>query len=265
MDRYRIAIDIGNTNVHCAIIDTLKLKCLKREQFLSNYLHKKIQPTIEDLLTGFSEPISECIISSTIKQALVDTAKILKNIPKITIVKFHYGDHLPIKIEYQNPNLLGLDRIAHALFANAFAPTENVIVICAGSAITIDLITKGNVFEGGAIMPGIAMQLKALHQFTDALPLLPVPTILNENSKDQSSNHPIEPIGKATQECMYSGVIHGTIGALVNLVNQYKSSKEKYRIVCTGGDWNLLKQFFPKKSEHIPDLTLIGVGLFPKK
>ena len=39
-----------------------------------------------------------------------------------------------------------------------------------GSAITVDLVSPKGEFLGGAILPGIAMSARALHEYTDLLP-----------------------------------------------------------------------------------------------
>ena len=41
-----------------------------------------------------------------------------------------------------------------------------------GTAITVDLVSADGAFLGGAILPGIAMSARALHEFTDLLPLV---------------------------------------------------------------------------------------------
>ena len=43
-----------------------------------------------------------------------------------------------------------------------------------GSAITVDLVSAAGAFAGGAILPGMAMAARALHEFTDLLPLVEV-------------------------------------------------------------------------------------------
>ena len=46
------------------------------------------------------------------------------------------------------------------------------MIVDVGSAITVDLVSADGAFLGGAILPGIAMSARALHEFTDLLPLV---------------------------------------------------------------------------------------------
>ncbi|MDR2425247.1 MAG: type III pantothenate kinase [Prevotellaceae bacterium] len=79
---------------------------------------------------------------------------------------------VPIKNRYQTPETLGSDRLATAVGVNACFPNTNLIVFDFGTAITIDFIDSNNTFLGGNISPGLAIRFKALHTFTNSLPLI---------------------------------------------------------------------------------------------
>lgn len=78
---------------------------------------------------------------------------------------------LPIKVEYATPGTLGADRLAAALGAWKRNPGKTVLVADAGTALTLDLLTADGVYRGGNISAGLAMRLRALHEFTSRLPL----------------------------------------------------------------------------------------------
>ena len=48
------------------------------------------------------------------------------------------------------------------------------MIVDVGTAITVDLVSADGAFLGGAILPGIQMSARALHEFTDLLPLVDV-------------------------------------------------------------------------------------------
>ena len=60
---------------------------------------------------------------------------------------------------------------------------SNLLVVDLGTCITFDVVDSQNRYLGGNISPGLQMRLQALHQFTQALPLVsldednPVPVI----------------------------------------------------------------------------------------
>src|SRR4051812_33377583 len=78
---------------------------------------------------------------------------------------------LPIELRVDYPERVGLDRVAAAVAANVLRTADQpTIVIGAGSAITVNLVSAGGAFEGGVILPGFRMSAEALYG-ADMLPL----------------------------------------------------------------------------------------------
>src|SRR5690606_693920 len=73
---------------------------------------------------------------------------------------------LPIQNHYQTPDTLGMDRLAGACGAHALFPTQNCLVIDAGTCVTFDFVDGSGVYYGGGISPGLHMRFKAMHTFT---------------------------------------------------------------------------------------------------
>jgi type III pantothenate kinase len=71
---------------------------------------------------------------------------------------------------YREPALLGADRW-HAMIAarQAYAP-KPLVVVCAGTATTVDWIDAGGRFIGGVIAPGFALMTHSLAAGTARLP-----------------------------------------------------------------------------------------------
>jgi len=118
---------------------------------------------------------------------------------------------LPIQIDYKTPETLGRDRIAGVVGARSLYPDQASLVIDAGTCITYDVIDADGVYGGGQICPGLHMRLKAMHHFTDKLPLI-----------EWESG--FEMIGKSTEECMVSGAILGTINEMKAFIADYNLS-----------------------------------------
>src|SRR5205823_1458422 len=76
---------------------------------------------------------------------------------------------LPIKVRTETPAETGVDRVL-----NVAAAYEQIgkacVVVDAGTAITVDCCNDAGDFVGGAIAPGVALQLDALHDRTAKLP-----------------------------------------------------------------------------------------------
>ena len=70
---------------------------------------------------------------------------------------------------YDEPARLGADRWAAAIGAWQVMQRD-CLVVCAGTATTIDLIRHDGLFAGGCILPGLDMMLDALARNTAGLP-----------------------------------------------------------------------------------------------
>lgn len=151
---------------------------------------------------------------------------------------------LPIAIDYHTPQTLGADRRAAACGAWYLAHGEDVLIIDAGTCITIDFVDSKKGYQGGAILPGIEMKFKALHTFTARLPLI-----------EKCSNHHVA-CGKSTEESILSGVMVATRYEVQGYIAHYKESHPNLKVFLTGGDANCLEL------ENVilePNLVLIGL------
>ena len=58
-----------------------------------------------------------------------------------------------------------------AVAANRIRTADRpAVIVDLGTAITVDLVSSDGAFQGGAILPGIEMSARALHDYTDLLP-----------------------------------------------------------------------------------------------
>jgi type III pantothenate kinase len=155
---------------------------------------------------------------------------------------------LPIPVTTDEPELTGVDRILN--IAAAFEQMGNAcVVVDAGTALTIDVCNDGGEFLGGAIAPGANMMLKALHDGTAKLPLVPF-------AKPQDS------WGKETDQAILHGVFHGIRGMVKEIVENYATALGQWPdIIATGGDAQLLFGDWELIHAISPDLTLYGIAL----
>ncbi|NLG18441.1 MAG: type III pantothenate kinase [Fibrobacter sp.] len=245
-----IAIDIGNTRTHLGLISPDNRTCLKRSDFPSVQTQEHILAAVNDLAETCNREIKYITVSGGIRNAVIQSLETLRKSYE-NVHEFKYTQGLPVRFEYKDVSVLGSDRIAHALYGNFAFPGQSLIIIGSGTAITVDLLIK-NEFRGGVILPGLNMQLNSLHISTDALP-------------DVSLKGDFSLPGKSTEQCIRAGVINGTAWALEKIVNKYKElfPSEKFRIISSGGAWAQLEDVVSFRAEFIPDMTLLGVSLFP--
>jgi type III pantothenate kinase len=121
-----------------------------------------------------------------------------------------------------------------------------------GTAITVNLVSSSGAFLGGAILPGIAMAARALHEFTDLLPLLDM----------QSLAEPPPALGTNTVEAMRSGIYWGAVGGVRHLIELLAGSVQgEPMVVLTGGAAPAVATLLAHQARYEPHLVLAGIAL----
>jgi type III pantothenate kinase len=162
------------------------------------------------------------------------------------------GD-LPLKIAVDRPDMVGVDRLLDAVAVNRLRqPDRPAIVIDVGSAVTVDLVSAEGTFQGGAIAPGIGMSARAMHAFTDLLPLVEASELTT----------PPPALGTSTLPAMRSGLFWGTVGAIRELTARISGGLERpAEVFLTGGAGPAVAELLGREVRHIPHLTLAGIAL----
>src|SRR5208337_4961539 len=80
---------------------------------------------------------------------------------------------VPIEMDVEGADTGGADRTLAVLAALAHMPPgQPGLVVSCGTAITIERVTAGGVWQGGVIAPGLFLCARALHLLTAQLPLV---------------------------------------------------------------------------------------------
>jgi type III pantothenate kinase len=158
--------------------------------------------------------------------------------------------NLPLRVLVARPDHVGVDRLLDAVAANSRRdPGKPAVVIDAGSAVTVDLLDGGGAFAGGAILPGMRLMAKALHDYTALLPLIPPP-----------EKRPAIP-GTDTPAAMNLGIFWSVAGGIVALLREYRSlCRSEINMFLTGGDGSRLQAVLPE-ADLWPEMTLEGIRL----
>lgn len=134
---------------------------------------------------------------------------------------------VPIPIATDHPDRVGIDRVVGAFGAACGYPYP-LVVVDAGTTVTVDLVDAAGVYRGGAIIPGLEMQTAALGAGTDALPHI------DWNSSCASSSGASHSItGTNTIAAIRLGVLSAIVGGIERLVRLYGNPEN---VVITGGD-----------------------------
>lgn len=228
-----ICIDIGNTNSKIGFfdhVDNIEIIQQVPDRKIANILKEQNPDNI--LISCVRKGMGKLYIKS---QQIANT------------IIFKHTTPIPIKILYQTPETLGLDRIASAVGASSMYPGKNCLVVDLGTCITYDFIDATGNYHGGGISPGLEMRLKAMHKFTSKLPKV-VPS------------GKLELIGKSTKECMLSGAVYGSIAELEGIIDRYKQFFDGLTIIFCGGDAIFFESKIKDHIFAIPNLVLIGLN-----
>lgn len=160
---------------------------------------------------------------------------------------------LPIEVALEHPERVGIDRLAAAVAANRLRSSDRAaIVVDTGTAVTIDFISTDGVFRGGAILPGIDMSARALHEQTDLLPLVAMGDL----------STPPDPVGGSTVMAIRSGLFWGAVGAIREFCLRCSAGLEPPpEVFLTGGAAANFAGVLERECRYEPDLVLSGIAL----
>lgn len=154
---------------------------------------------------------------------------------------------LPVSIDYDTPHTLGHDRIAAAVGAATYAPGQNVLIVDAGTAVTLDIVTADCRFLGGNISPGLHMRFEALHNYTSRLPLV-----------DYKGEVPL--IGHNTVTAIRAGVVGGLVSEIDSYIDKIKAEMGDLTVIFTGGDCKFLASRVSHRVKVVDNLLSIGLN-----
>jgi len=238
-----LVFDIGNTRIKCGLFEKDKLKSL------TNFT------TIESISTFIKEnEFDNVCISSVSNKLTSQITELVKAKTKVEPLFLNYKSKTNIKINYDTPQTLGMDRICSvegALFLKGWeklsGENEFIFTMDLGTATTINILQSPNIFLGGSISPGIKLMFDSLNSNTAQLPSLTI------NSYDNV-------IGKSTASSIASGVVNSTIGLLDRMINQLKSNyaAKEIHLFITGGNAESILPFINYEYKFEPGLVLCG-------
>ncbi len=245
-----LAIDIGNSNINLGIFEEGKLK--KKENLPVNLKWGKEQ---------YLSLLDKFLASAVFEKANITSVVIASVVPSLTDIfreasSANFGFDptivnsdlvLGIRINFDNPEEIGADRLANAVGVNHFFPHQSVIAVDFGTAITFDVLDEKKGYIGGVIAPGIGMVEQALCEKTALLPQIELVK-------------PASILGRNTEESMQAGVYYGMVGLVETILEKLiKTFQGKLMVIATGGWAYLVASQISRIKKIEPDLTLYGL------
>ncbi|GAA6619256.1 pantothenate kinase [Scytonema sp. NUACC26] len=233
-----LALMIGNSRLHWAWLTDTRIYAWDTDHLPPKVIHQLSNcKTLEDFITHFpsspSPPLSPTSVPSLLLASVVPSqTELWLSYPNVRAIAL---DQIPLQGLYPT---LGIDRALALLGAG-----ENwgfpMLVIDAGTALTFTGADANKRLVGGAILPGLNLQLTTLAQKTGQLPIVEVQEQLPQR------------FALKTEEAIQSGVIYTLIAGIKDFVEAWWRDYPLGKIVMTGGDRTLLIKYLQAQFPEI--------------
>lgn len=144
---------------------------------------------------------------------------------------------------YPDPRRLGVDRWLAMLGVRAHT-MQPAMVVDAGTALTIDLLSQHNQHLGGYIVPGQQMSACALFGGTDRV----------EQYVDEADTADMS-LGTNTRACVSAGIMKQQVAFIESVSREHR----QHEVLITGGDGKALAQYLGAR--YYPNLIFDGMEL----
>jgi type III pantothenate kinase len=145
---------------------------------------------------------------------------------------------------YERPEVLGSDRWAALIAARALHNGPS-LVVNAGTATTVDMLSAEGVFLGGAILPGVELMRFVLHEHTGRLPI-------------QEGSHRDAP--RNTVDAIETGCRHAQAGAVERMYRVFRDMGGTPLAIVAGGAGRALVDQLAMPRRYVENLVLDGLA-----
>ena len=246
-----LSLDVGNTNIAGGVFDGDKLilnfRQITHKNASSDETGIFLRSVLRENGIDFSKitQIGVCSVVPPVNYSLSNAVYKYFGTEPLFI---QAGIKTGLKLKTSNPKEIGADLIADSIGAVSLHPDKDLIIVDLGTATTIHAVTKNKEYLGGSIFAGLKISVEALAGGTSKLPHVEI------KKAEQACCG-------GTIEAIQSGIYFGTLGAIKELLHQFKKElfkdSEPY-VIATGG-FSKIFEGCGVFDEIIPELTLLGV------
>lgn len=246
-----LTVDIGNTNIVVGVFEGEVLRADFR-------LHTEERATGDELGVA----VTDVLRRRGVEPESIDAVAVANVVPPlgraVEEMSHRYFGQAPlvvgpgvrtgVSIRYDDPRLVGADRIANAVAGRRLygAPA---ILLDFGTATTFDAVSAAGDYLGGAMAPGILVSLDAL-----------VSRAAKLNRIDLVA--PASVIGRSPAASMQAGFVFGYVGLVQGIVARMRAEiGDTARVIATGGLAELFAPLIPEIEAVDQHLTLVGLRL----
>ncbi len=231
-----VGIDVGNTAVKVAFAGQPNA-IVKRVSDADAM--KSLAQTLCDLSRNDPADVRIASVNRAKTNELIEQTRTIAG-DQIGFRQITHAD-LPIAIATEVPERIGIDRLVGA-FGAMKEYRLPLVVVDAGTTVTVDLVDASGVYCGGAIIPGLEMQTRALAAGTDALPQIDWQAGCESGDILSSEVVPAQ----KTIAAIRLGILSSVVGGIERLVRLYGNP---CRVVVTGGDCHCIARALESSSQ----------------
>jgi type III pantothenate kinase len=236
IENIQIGLSIGNSRYHWAWFLNTKLQSSWDTEYLTpvgvaspmeNRFNQSFPLDLRTIIKQAQIEIDRVPIY--LASVVPSQTEIWQQLARVTVISL---DRIPLKNLYPT---LGIDR-ALATFGAGEIYGYPVLVIDGGTALTITGVDNNRRLVGGAILPGLRLQMCSLYTDTAALPEIVLPSQLPPH---WSNNTP---------DSIASGILHTVSAGIRAFIQDWQQLFPDSPIVFTGGDGELLAKLLGLES-----------------
>jgi type III pantothenate kinase len=246
-----LAVDVGNTNIVVGVFDGERLVADFRLHTNERATGDELGLTTTDLLrrrgldVAAIDAVAVANVVPPLTRAIDEMSRVYFGRPPLVVGP---GIRTGVSIRYEDPRLVGADRIANAL-AGRHLYGAPAILLDFGTATTFDAVSAAGEYLGGAMAPGILISLDALVSRASKLNRIELAA-------------PPSVIGRSPTASMQSGFVYGYVGLVQGIVARMRAEiGDEARVIATGGLAELFAPLIPEIEAVDPHLTLVGLRL----
>ncbi len=232
-----LLIDAGNTLIKWRLIQACDIHAIIDEGVLEHHGVAELGELHD------RHPQLERIFASNVAGADL-AARIVTALAPVRIHWLHASSQCAgVRNFYDAPTQLGADRWAALIGAHSLHP-HACLVVTAGTATTVDVLTADGDFLGGLILPGVELMQQSLVRGTAQLP---------------RTNGRYSPLPRSTVDAIHSGCVQAQAGAVERMFERIAGEPEA---VCLlgGGAAASFAELIRIPVKKVSNLVLLGLA-----
>ena len=248
MSERALLFDVGNTRLKWGVLDA------ERITRTGSIRHETLRESgFASLTTRLPRNIDSVLVSNVAGQGFATRLAGVVGMHCDADIHFARTERKAYGISnaYAQPRRLGVDRWVAMIGARAESKSA-LIVVDAGTAVTIDALDRHGSHLGGQIIPGLHLMASSLTSDTSDI------GATRKRTTDPGSGLAL--FANTTGRAVQNGALCAICGAIERAVRVMRGAKMRPKIILTGGDASRILKQLDGNVLHRPHLVLKGLA-----